>query len=115
MAKNKTKEVPNKTQNTVSRPSNNSAELPTEVAQRLAYADTIVGHERTADGQNVPISAAQMGHLVAERFGQVGFLWTKTFQDYRLAHAMGPVLAQMKQGLDEISHVLTIKKQHNIA
>ena len=103
MAKNKTKGVPNKTQNVVSHPSNNSAELPAEIAQRLAYADAIVGHERTADGQNVPISAAQMGHLVAERFGQVGFMWTKTFQDYRLAHAMGPVLAQMKQGLDEIS------------
>ena len=77
--------------------------LPPEIVQRLAYADAIVGQERSASGQTVPVTAAQMGHLVAERYGQVQFTWTKAFQDYRLAHAMGPLVAQLKTGLDPIS------------
>lgn len=72
------------------------------IQERLAYAEAIVGKERTPQGEK-PLSAAQIGHLVAQRYGQIDFLWTKAFQDYRLAHAMGPVLAALKAGLDNIS------------
>ena len=53
------------------------------IQERLAYAEAIVGKERTPQGEK-PLTAAQMGHLVAQRYGQIDFLWTKAFQDYRL-------------------------------
>lgn len=72
---------------------------------------------RTADGRNVPLTAEQFGSFVLENYNFCHFQWVDDFAKYREAHAMGPVLAKLKAGMDEVScdYVDRSERLHDIA
>ena len=72
---------------------------------------------RTADGRDVPLTAEQFGDFVLDHYNFCHFQWVEDFAKYREAHAMGPVLAKLKAGMDEVScdYVDRSERLHDIA
>lgn len=74
-------------------------------------------HIRKSDGRSIPLTAAQFGNFVLERYNSCSFYWTEDFAAYRDSHAMGPILERLKSGMDEVScdYVDRTERLHDIS
>lgn len=77
--------------------------VPAEIAQRLAYADTVVAQIADGAGHTTPVTAAQFGHFVKDHYSKLFHPWALDFQEYQRQHVMAEVVDKLKAGLDELS------------
>lgn len=77
-------------------------QVPAEIAQRLAYAETVVAQINNG-GQITPVTAAQFGHFVKDHYSKLYHPWALDYQEYQRNHVMADVVAKLKSGLDELS------------
>ena len=76
-------------------------QVPAEIAQRLAYAETVVAQINNG-GQITPVTAAQFGHFVKDHYSKLYHPWALDYQEYQRNHVMADVVAKLKSGLDEL-------------
>ena len=55
------------------------------------------------DGSVVTWNDAEYGDYIRQNFSVLYFLFQDHFAQYRLAHAMGPIIENLKPGLDKVS------------
>lgn len=72
---------------------------------------------RNAQGDVVEMSAEQFGSFVLDHYSSVSFNWVNDFAKYRDEHAMGPLVAQLKSNMDEIScdYIERFVRLHDVA
>lgn len=72
--------------------------------ERERESKKFVAHLNQGDGTVVGLTAEQFGEYVSKQYeGPMGFAFAQSFLQYHLDHAMGPVLAKLKDGLDTVS------------
>ena len=76
--------------------------VPSEIAQRLAYAEAKVA-QLNNNGQVTLVTAAQLGHFVKANYSNLYHPWALGFREYQRHHVMAEVEDKLKAGLDELS------------
>ena len=98
----KTATLPQQQQQNAGSNAPRTIQVPAEIAQRLAYAETVVAQINNG-GQITPVTAAQFGHFVKDHYSKLYHPWALDYQEYQRNHVMADVVAKLKSGLDELS------------